>query len=172
MTVPPMYRDAVGAIQFSYDSKLLGVGTIKGQVIVLVAEDGSRVASFPAFAGSSAPRGVAALSFSSDRKFMAVGGGLDISSSYVADTVRVFDVHSGALVAGCQNDNARIWKLAWVTGGRIAFVDGDFLQIWNPNEPAAPGPRFRVDSMSLAATADGRRLAVGNGSTVDVYTFD
>lgn len=158
------------SLQLSDDSKRLAYNA-DGAVAVVDVPTGAVVQRLPvAFATQFAS--------SPDGQMLAVAErGPGESNGYkhqIALALRVFRVLDGAETGHrTQPATASVTALEWDPRGRfLAYVDGQDVHLWNTQSGSARDVVIKLRSEivgGLALSPDGRRIAVGDGSAIDLF---
>ncbi len=168
-------RGGATGLAFSDDGRLLAIGTMFGDVVIVNAQDGHRLITIAALERTLS-RSIGALAFNPDNSLLAAGTGLGITAVQIDTPVRVFNVRNGSPVSAYRDGDQLIRKLVWMHHtGVLAFVCSDHtVRIWRPNTPSLSALvlQFSNGLTSLASTVDGRRLAIADGTHIKVYRFD
>ena len=161
-------KQGTASVAYSPDGKTLAaVGeSFSGDTILLLdAETGEMKASLE---GHDEP--VRSAAFSPDGKTLVSSGG------WADDTIRVWDVESGALLIA-RNIGSEDYVVTF-SPDRKTVVSGDnigdirFWDIKTWTQIPTQALRWKGDIASLAYSPDGQRLAVGAALSQEVYIFD
>jgi hypothetical protein len=165
-------------IRFSNDNKTLVIGNRSGQIEVADIDSGKLIRLIDAFGETAELANVSALALSPDGKYAVVGCyfGAPLNKDYTGNgNVRIFDLQTGERIAIYSNAIAAIRKLDWnASGDTIAIASNDHtLHLWKWHTSQPPEILSLGDSiMSLAYSPDGKKLAVGHGTTVSIFNFN
>lgn len=111
----------------------------------------------------------AVFSISPDGKTLAVG----------SETVLLWDIQTRKLVGVLEHpDNSRLSKIQFDPTGHMLIGIGREILIWNLTETAQPnlaktlGRVIKNWGQSFSFSADGKRIAFGNGGTLEIWDIE
>lgn len=180
------FNFAVSSLCFFADGRHLAVSSLEGDVAIVDVLSGAVISNFHLYDTKYGEIAVEALAISEDGQLILTGVGLVTLNGAYAGTsetrnwadaidrhpVRVWRTKDGSAVASfAEARNPIRQAIADPRGRYFAFVDATAkLFFW---QPIPTSNRIEIElpapTLSLAATMDGKRLAVANGAGIRIY---
>ena len=153
---------SVESVAFSWDDRLLAIGTADGNVQIWDVATGETRFTLQGHTG-----GATSVAFGAGGYLLAVGTG--------SGQVRLWDTASGEPSGMLQRHDAAITSVAFQVDGFLVAsgaADGS-VKVWDiasaSEQPALAEPNNRTPIGSLAFSLDGTLLAAGSGSNIRVW---
>jgi WD40 repeat protein len=174
------------ALAFSSDGKFLAVGTVNSTLLLYDLRSNRlvwRINSAPAMLGVTS-----AVAYSLDGRMIAIASSSlgdgprsipDATAEVVGHKtmVRVFNAADGSHVPVNGGPLSPVHGLAWSADGQFLTFITDFrtLHFWDPFRPEPNDQTINLSagpsSLCLAVAPDGRKLAVGVGQNVRIFSI-